>query len=84
MVGKKEETEKDMRELKNYNTKDNTIYMYSDGSVRYMTKEGTYAWVVANKTKNGQVKMCDLVSSEVFEPTRILTQAGQVECSARG
>ena len=37
MVGKKEETEKDMREMENYNTKDNTIYMYSDGSVHYMT-----------------------------------------------
>jgi hypothetical protein len=60
MVGKKEETEKDMREMENYNTKDNTIYMYSDGSVRYMTKEGTYAWVVANKTKNGQVKMSNI------------------------
>jgi hypothetical protein len=29
-------------------------------------------------------EVCDLVSSEIFEPTRILTEAGIVKRSARG
>ena len=35
------------------NQPDQCLQMYSDGSVKNMMKDGTYAWMVAKKNKKG-------------------------------
>ena len=47
------EVEDEIKAVDKMNQPDQCLQMYSDGSVKNMMKDGTYAWMVAKKNKKG-------------------------------